>query len=193
MVPNTSTHKNCTLFANIVVKAWLTQKKKKKKKKKKKRNISKQWLHCSKRAKWLPHLNQVNQTDPERFVWNRTKGWKGGFLCVNDEKSKRNICSYCIWKTYSLGHKNAGRSTIGCTRPQNNMFEKQKTNPSTQHTLQQSNTTYCISFTTWTAHKWCLPSHTMISIPSIIWRPRGTIKRLARKMHTRKYRALYKD
>ena len=41
--------------------------------------------------------------------------------------------------------KNGGRSTIGCTRPQNNMFEKNKT--STQRTLQQSTATYCMSFT----------------------------------------------
>ena len=40
--------------------------------------------------------------------------------------------------------------------------------------------------------KWCPPSQTMISIPSLMWRPRGTLKRLAREMHTRKYRALYK-
>ena len=38
-----------------------------------------------------------------------------------------------------------GRSTIRRTRPQNNMFEKNKT---TQRTLQQSNTTHCMSFTT---------------------------------------------
>ena len=40
--------------------------------------------------------------------------------------------------------------------------------------------------------KWCPPSQTMISIPSLMWRPRGTLKRLAREMHTRKYSALYK-
>ena len=34
---------------------------------------------------------------------------------------------------------------FGRTRPQNNMFEKNKT---TQCTLQQSNTTHCMSFTT---------------------------------------------
>ena len=56
---------------------------------------------------------------------------------------KANIRSYCISITYChLGHKNGGRSTIGCTRPQNNMFEKNKT--STQHTLQQSNTIHVI-------------------------------------------------
>ena len=44
--------------------------------------------------------------------------------------------------------KNGGRSTIGCTRPQNNMFEKQTKKTSTLRTLQQSNTTHCMSFTT---------------------------------------------
>ena len=172
-------HKTVPLFANIEIRAWLTQKK---------RNISKQWLHCSKRAKWLLHLSQVNQTDPEGIAWNRTKGWKRGFLFVNDEISKRNICSYCISKTYChLGHKNGGHSTIGCTRPQNNMFGKNKNNK-----LQIFYTTYCMSFTTWTVHKWCLPSQTMISVPNLMRRPRGTIKRLAREMRTRKCRALYK-
>ena len=34
----------------------------------------------------------------------------------------QNICSYCISKIYChFGCKNGGRSTIGCTRPQNNM------------------------------------------------------------------------
>ena len=87
--------------------------------------MTKQWLQSSKRAKWLLHLSQVNQTDPERIAWNRTKWWKRGILCVKAENSKRNICSYSISKTYChLVHKNGGRSTIGCTRPQNNMFEK---------------------------------------------------------------------
>ena len=169
-------HKTVPLFANVEIIAWLTQIK---------RNISKQWLHCSKRAKLLSHLSQVNQTDPERIAWNRTKWWIRGFLYVNDENSKRNICSYCISKTYChLGHKNGGRSTIGCTRPQNNMFGK------TFFFLNAK--IVCMSFTTWTVHKWCLPSQTMISVPNLMWRPRGTIKRLAREMRTRKYRALYK-
>ena len=181
MVPNTTTHKTVPLFASMLIKAWLTT------------NISKDQTDCIavKRAKWLLHLSQVNQTDPERIAWNRTKGWKNGFFCVNDENSQINICSYCISKTYChLGFKNGGHSPIGCTRPQNNMFEKEK-KTSTQRTLQQSNTTHCMLFTTWTAHKWCLPSQTMISIPGLMWRPLGTIKRLAREMHTRKYRALY--
>ena len=62
------------LFANTVVRAWLT--------KKKKRNISKQRLHCNKGAKWLPHLRQLNQTDPEHNASNKTKGWKRGFLLL---------------------------------------------------------------------------------------------------------------
>ena len=34
------------------------------------------------------------------------KDEKEDSLCVNDENSKRNICSYCIWKPYChLGHK----------------------------------------------------------------------------------------
>ena len=73
-----------------------------------------------KRAKWLPHLSQVNQTDPERIAWSRTKGWKRGFLCVKDENSKRNICSYCSSKTYChLGNRNGGRSTKSwhCNNP----------------------------------------------------------------------------
>ena len=41
-------------------------------------------------------------------------------------------------------------------------------------------------------YKWYLPSQTMISIPGLMWRPRSTIKRFAREMHTRDYRALYK-
>ena len=111
---------------------------------------------------------------PRTHCLKQDKRMKKRIPCVTDENSKRNICSYCIWKTYChLGHKNGRRSTIGRTRPQNNMFEKNKT--STQRTLQQSNTTYCMSFITWTAHKWCLPPQTMISIPSLIWRPRGTI------------------
>ena len=121
---------------------------------------------------------------PKTHCLKQDKRMKKRILFVNDDNSKRNICSYCISKTYChLGFKNGGRSTIGCTRPQNNMFEKNKT--STQRTLQQSNTTHCMSFTTRTAHKWCLPSQTMISIPSLMWRPRGTIKRFARETHTR--------
>ena len=69
--------------------------------------------------------------------------------------------------------KNGGHSTIGCTRPQNNMFEKSRT--SVLHTSQQSNTTHCMIFTTWMAHNWCLLSQTMISIPSLMWRTHGTI------------------
>ena len=127
---------------------------------------------------------------PKTHCKKQDKRMKKKILFVNDENSKRNVCSYCLSKTYChLGFKNGGHSTIGCTRPQNNIYEKNET--STQHTLQQSNITYCMSFTTRMAHKWCLPSQTMISIPSLMWRTRGTIKRFAREMHTRKYRALY--
>ena len=128
---------------------------------------------------------------PKTHCLKQDKRMKTRIPCVNDENSQINICSYCISKTYChLEHKNGGRSTTGRTRPQNNMFEKNKT--STQRTLQQSYTTYCMSFTTRMAHKWCLPSQTMISIPSLMWRTRGTIKHFAREMYTREYRALYK-
>ena len=128
---------------------------------------------------------------PKTHYLKQDKRIKKRILFVKDENSQRNICSYCLSKTYChLGFKNRGRSTTGRTRHQNNKFEKNKT--STQRTLQQSYTTYCMSFTTWTAHKWCLPSQTMISIPILMWRPLGTIKRFAREMHTREYGALYK-
>ena len=135
---------------------------------------------------------------PRTHCLKQDKRWKRRFLCVNDENSKINICSYCISycisKTYChLGHKNGGGPQLAVqdlktTRSKNNNNNKKT---STQRTLQQSNTTYCMSFTTWMAHKWCLPSQTMISIPALMWRTRGTIKRFAREMHTRKYRALY--
>ena len=139
-----------------------------------------------------------NQTDPKSkpdrlktHCLKQDKRMKKRILFVNDENSKRNICSYCISKTFChLEYKNGGHSTIGCTRPQNNMCVKNKT--STQCTLQQSNTTHCLSFTTWTAHKWCLPSQTMTSIPGLMWRTHGTIKRCTTEMHTREYKALYK-
>ena len=68
---------------------------------------------------------------------------KERILFVNDENSKRNICSYCILKPYChLGFKNGGRSTIGRTRPQNNMFEKNKT--STQRTVHIATIEYYI-------------------------------------------------
>ena len=136
MVPNTSTHKTVPLFASIPIKAWLTTQKSPK---------TKQWLQCSKRAKWLLHLSQVNQTDPERIAWNRTRGWKTGFFLLMKKTPKTNICSYCISKTYwHLGFKNGGCYTIGCTRPQNNVLKKNK-KTSIQSTLQQSNTTHCMS------------------------------------------------
>ena len=135
-------------------------------------------------------ITAFKQSKPDRLrthCLKQDKRMKKRILFVNfwwKLRSQINICSYCIWKIYChLGHKNGGRYTTGRTRPQNNMFEKNKT--STQRTLQQSNTTHCMSFTTWTAHKWCLPSQTMISIPSLMWRPRGTIKRFARETHTR--------
>ena len=78
-----------------------------------------------KSAKWLPHLSQVNQTDPEHIAWNRTKGWKRGFLLLMMKTPKETYIFYCISKTNChLGYKNGGRSTIGRTRRQNNMFEK---------------------------------------------------------------------
>ena len=121
---------------------------------------------------------------PKTHCLKQDKRMKKRILFVNDENSQINICSYCSSKTYChLGFKNGGRSTIGCTRPQNNMFEKHLTrcNNRILHIA-------CHQFTTWTAHKWCLLSQTMISIPSLMWRPRGTIKRFAREMHTREYR-----
>ena len=65
---------------------------------------------------------------PRTHCLKQNKRIKNRIPCVNDENSQRNICSYCISNTYChLGHKNGGRSTIGCTRPQNNMFEKRET------------------------------------------------------------------
>ena len=52
---------------------------------------------------------------------------------VNDENSERNLCSYCISKTYChLEYKNGGCSTIGCTRPQKQHVQK-KQNINTAH------------------------------------------------------------
>ena len=63
---------------------------------------------------------------PKTHCLKQDQRMKKRILCVNDETFKRNICSYCISKTYChLGYKNGGHSTIGCTRPQN-MFEKIK-------------------------------------------------------------------
>ena len=64
---------------------------------------------------------------PRTHCLKQNKRMKNRILCVNDENSKRNTCSYCISKPYChLGHKNGGLSTTGSTRPQNNMFEKIK-------------------------------------------------------------------
>ena len=90
---------------------------------------------------------KVKGSQPETHTTHSSGAVKNRIPCVTDENSKRNICSHCISKTYChLGYKNGGRSIIGRIRPQNNMFEKSRT--SAQHTSQQSNTTYCISFTT---------------------------------------------
>ena len=142
MVPNTSTHKIVSLFANILVKAWLTT-----------QNISKDqaMIALQLKGKMITAFKPSKPDRPRTHCLKQDKRMKKRILFVNDENSKRNICSYCISKTYChLGFKNGGRSTIGCTRPQNNMFEKTKNKKktSTLRTLQQSNTTHCMSFTT---------------------------------------------
>jgi len=104
----------------------------------------------------------------------------------------------CIWKTYChLGHKMEDV-------PQMAVQDLKTTCSKQQQQQQQQNhqhSTHCNNRISHTAchlpHKrhtvkWCPPSQTMISIPSLMWRPRGTLKRLAREMHTRKYSALYK-
>ena len=59
---------------------------------------------------------------PRTHCFKQDKRMKKRSLFVNDENSKRNICSYCLSKTYChLGFKNEGRSTIGRARPQNNL------------------------------------------------------------------------
>ena len=138
MVPNTSTHKTVPLFANILIKAWLTT-----------QNISKDqtMIALQLKGKMITAFKPSKPDRPKTHCLKQDKRMKTRILFVNDENAKRNICSYCISKTYChLGFKNRGRSTIGRTRPQNNMFEKNKT--SSQRTLQQSNTTHCMSFTT---------------------------------------------
>ena len=155
---------------------------------------------------------------PKTHCLKRDKRMKKRIPCVNDENSKRNICFYCLSKTYChLGHKNGGRSTIGRTRPQN-MSEKSRI--STQHTSQQSNTTpilHVIYHMDSTQRMSAISNHDFNTKPyvkaprklqTVVYDilpseagagkrcsecgPRGTIKRLARGMHTRKYRALYK-
>ena len=64
---------------------------------------------------------------PKTHCLKQDKRMKKRIPFVNDDNSKRNIRSYCISKTYyHLGFKNGGRSTIGCTRPQNNMFKNKQ-------------------------------------------------------------------
>ena len=141
MVPNTSTHKTVPLFASILIKAWLTT------------NISKDqtMIALQLKGKMITAFKPSKPDRPKTHCLKQDKRMKKRILFVNDENSKRNICSYCLSKTYChLGFKNGGHSPIGCTRIQNNIFEKNKT---TQRTLQQSNTTHCMSFTTRTAHK----------------------------------------
>jgi len=71
---------------------------------------------------------------PKTHCLKQDKRMKKRIPFVNDDNSKRNIRSYCISKTYyHLGFKNRGRSTTGCTRPQNNMIEKKKKKKNTPH------------------------------------------------------------
>ncbi len=84
---------------------------------------------------------------PRTFCLKQDKRMKNRIPSVNDKTPKETSVLIAFQKPTAVWDiKNGGRSTIGCTRPQNNMFEKNKT--STQRTLQQSNTTYCMSFTT---------------------------------------------
>ena len=137
MVPNTSTHKTVPLFASILIKAWLTT------------NISKDqtMIALQLKGKMITAFKPSKPDRPKTHCLKRDKSMKKGFLAVMMKTPKETSVLIAFQKTYShLGHKNGGRSTIGRTRPQNNMFEKNKT--STQRTLQQSNTTHCMSFTT---------------------------------------------
>ncbi len=117
MVPNTSTHKTVPLFASILIKAWRTT------------NISKDqtMIALQLKGKMITAFKPSKPDRPRTHCLKQDERMKKRILFVNDENSKRNICSYCISKSYChLGFKNRGRSTTGCTRPQNNMFEKIK-------------------------------------------------------------------
>jgi len=64
---------------------------------------------------------------PRTHCLNRTKGGKRGFPWVNDENSKRNICFYCISKTYChLGHKDGGRCTTVAIKDLKTCSKKQQ-------------------------------------------------------------------
>ena len=135
---------------------------------------------------------------PRTHCLKQDQRMKNRILCVNDENSKRNICSYCISKTYChLGHKNGRRSTIGCTRPQNNMFEKRKKNKQKQKNINTVHTTtvkyyilHVIYHMNGTQLMSAISNHDF-NTKTYVKDPRYD-KRLAREMHTRKYRGLYK-
>ena len=163
MLPSTATHKNVPLFAILLIKAWLTT-----------QNISKDQttIVLQQRGKMITAFEPSKPNRPRTHCLKQDQRMKKRILFVNDE----NIYSYCIWKIYChMGHKMEGVPQLAVQDLKTTCSKKNET--STQYTLQQSNTTYCVSFTTWTAHKWCLPSQTMISIPSLMWRPRGTISK----------------
>ena len=91
MVPNTSTHKTVPLFANILVKAWLTT-----------QNISKDQAMTALQLKdkMITAFKPHKPDRPRTHCLKQDKRMKKWILFVNDENSKRNVCSYCISKTY---------------------------------------------------------------------------------------------
>ena len=115
-------------------------------------------------------------------AWNRTKGWKRGFFCVNYENSERNIRDI-KWRTFHNWLYKTSKQHVR---------EKRKRKKKSTHCNNRIPHIACHLPHKRHTVKWCLPSQTIISIPSLMWRPRGTLKRLAREMLTQKYRALYK-
>ena len=84
---------------------------------------------------------------PRTHCLKQDKRMKKRIPFVNDENSKRNICSYCISKTYChVGYKMEDVPQLAVQDLKTTCSKKNET--STQYTLQQSNTTYCVSFTT---------------------------------------------
>ena len=78
---------------------------------------------------------------------------KKRILFVNDENSKRNICTVLIafqkpTAIWDIKMEDAPQLAV-----QDLKTTCSKKNKTTQRTLQQSNTTHCMSFTTRTAHK----------------------------------------